>query len=314
MTVSNVKPEDILYRRFNDKDPESDAIKQAWLYNEVTKNLPGPNSHNATKESILGRLKMQFFDPNGIIYAFKTTGQLIAYCQSIQITNSIIRIGYPWSLPHVSNEVKESLLNQLIRYYKQKLSGKILEFEIYTIDFRWKKEIQWLEKRGFNFLCYWLWPTFNLTDITLTSQNDEFEVRNAQKEDFKTFKGLFNQNDDMERFRKVNESIQEKKFQLLLQSTDYHIFLAFNEEIFGFIAVSLPNNTDSPVDIFSLLVKKTSKEKLYTEKLLSLAFNFGSDKGYSIGTSWFKEDSIFHQCLNKYIQNETKWYHGSLIK
>ena len=314
MSVLHFGTEEVIFKTFDYKNSDFYAERQAELYNFATKNLPGPNSQNATKEGILARMNLQLFDPNGIMYALvKSTGLFIAYCQSIQVTETIIRIGYPWSRPNVSDEIKTSLLNQLIAYYKRKYPTRKLEFEIYTLDSRWQKEIKWLEQKGFKFLRYWFWPIINISDISFNENDFKYNIIEAQKSDFQLIKPLFNENDDIKRFRSVDPELQESRFKVLLETSKFHVFLQINNEIVGFIAIICTQNKDEPISISSLLISKNDSEIIYAKNLLSLALNFGKQQGYKKFISWFSENSILHQCLKPYLVNEVKWYHGSFL-
>lgn len=87
----------IKFKSFSKETADVDAANQANIYNTVTKDYPGPNSANGSKEGIIARTNLPYFDEKGTIYALQDD-EYVSYCSSIQVTKTIIRIGYPWSL------------------------------------------------------------------------------------------------------------------------------------------------------------------------------------------------------------------------
>ena len=303
----------IYIKSFDPHNAEKDAQEQVKIYNMATKEYPGPNSENASAEGVLSRQQLDYFDANGIVYAIdKENGEYLAYCSSIQVTETIIRIGYPWSLEEAPEKCKEDLFNTLITYYKSKNPNTRLEFEVYTLDYRWTHEVGWLENHGFNFYAYWLWPIFNIEKINFNVQNTLYNTITATTDDFNEIISLFNKNDDNKRFRAVSKEILKKRYSQLLKFTQMHILLKNKEKLLGFIAVFLPNETLNPATLASLLVIEHPNEVTYAKILLQQAVNFTREKGFTQVTAWFKESSLFHTCLNPYLKDETKWYHGIL--
>lgn len=313
MTNNSAHNENIIFKTFDKEKAEEDAQNQSDLYNFVTKNLPGPNSQNATKNDVLARQNLDYFDSKGIIYALeKDSRKYLSYCQSIQITSSIIRIGYPWSLENVTNDIKEEIFTKLLDYYKIKYPDRALEFEVYTIDSRWEEQISWLEKHGFKFYCNWLWPIYTMDKIEFPIEKSFFSFEEAHESDFDIIKTLYNSNDDILRFRDLPNAILQQRFSNLIKFTSYHVFLKDSDNVLGFIAVMSPKSVSEPVSIISLLVIEHNDQIKFAKLLIHGAIQFSKNKGFSKAISWFKEKSLFHICLEPYLQIEHKWFHGIL--
>lgn len=307
---------DVRFKSFSSNDSEIDAENQSNIYNTVTKDYPGPNAANGSKEGILARMKNPYFDEKGTMYALQDN-QYIGYCSSIQVTHNIIRIGYPWSYANVGQDIKRKLVDQVIEYYQEKVTNEQnpnVDFEVYTLDYRWTTEITFMKEYGFKFHSSWRWPFIRVESEVIPLPDLTFELTDATEADVDNLLNIISHDTENARYNDLPTETLRNQFTSMLTLYEYVKVLRVNNKVVGMVALYLPKDdegtylTERYCNLSPPSVLTQGLELEYTRIMVKESLLYAKSKGFAKCLSWFEENTSMDKSVKQlYDEDSIKW-------